>query len=250
MKCTGIHAGALCSENSVSYIHWNRCQSDWEAVIERLDPEIDVLLFPYPHSIPAETFSWSMNSSNGTRSNSEERGEMKMMGSDTNQPCINRNNTSAADTVNEEISQTSNSANFPMGMDHINNTNKIKAKKKRLIVLEASWNYAKTMAQQIIEYREKLHLPAIPSIILHDVTGQYWRFHAEGHAAVSTIEAIAHTAKAANINEYEVDKLLTLFRVQKYRVLKNCQTKKVPRAIEVSGVGIGSWKEVVAINIS
>ncbi len=41
------------------------------------------------------------------------------------------------------------------------------------------------------------------------------------------------------------DDLLVLFRVQKYRVLKKIdEGGKIPRAVEVSGCGVGSWKEL------
>jgi hypothetical protein len=39
------------------------------------------------------------------------------------------------------------------------------------------------------------HLPPLPCVIWKDLTGEYWRFHHEGHSAVSTVEAIAHTAR-------------------------------------------------------
>ena len=89
------------------------------------------------------------------------------------------------------------------------------------------------------------------------ITGQYWRFQEHGHSAVSTIEAIAHTALTAaramnntcmaSKNESDCDKLfeslLLLFQVQKYRVLKRVSSEggRAPKAIKVSGVGLGDW---------
>lgn len=119
----------------------------------------------------------------------------------------------------------------------------------RLLVLEASWGYAKAMSQQIVNYRKQHNLPPLRSVSLHNVVGQYWRFQSEGHSAVSTIEAIAHTARTAGSTEQDENDLLTLFKVQKHRVLGNLKVgAKVPRAMEVSGAGTGSWKEVEVLD--
>eukprot|EP01039_Chlorochromonas_danica_P008247 gene8247-9095_t len=121
----------------------------------------------------------------------------------------------------------------------------------RLVVLEASWAYGKTMAHQIVSCRKEAGLPSLRSVILKNVVGQYWRFQSEGQSAVSTIEAIAHTAKAAGMSEEHCEDLLTLFRVQKYRVLRNTEERgKLPRAMDTTGAGLGSWKEVEVINKS
>jgi hypothetical protein len=105
------------------------------------------------------------------------------------------------------------------------------------------------MAHQISEYRRQNQLPAMKSVILHGVTGEYWRFQEVGQHAVSTIEAIAHTAKAAGASDEVKQTLLTLFKLQKYRVMKTKTTAegRAPRAVEVEGVGIGSWKDVADI---
>ncbi len=67
----------------------------------------------------------------------------------------------------------------------------------------------------------------------------------EGNSAVSTIEAIAHTAKSAGISSLDFDLLLLLFRVQKFRVFQNVRTGgKIPRVIAVSGVGKGAWDNI------
>lgn len=120
-------------------------------------------------------------------------------------------------------------------------------RKWRLVILEGSWNYAKTMAWQIIAYRKERHLPPLPCVILKDLTGEYWRFHHEGHSAVSTIEAIAHTALAAGLSTPQFDDLLLLFRLQKWRVMRSVRDGgKVPKAVEVCGTGLGSWKDITA----
>ena len=81
--------------------------------------------------------------------------------------------------------------------------------------------------------------------MLHGLTGEYWRFHHKGHSSVSTIEAIAHTAQAAGLSPEKKNHLLTFFRVQKLRVLKKIEDGgKVPRAVEVTGTGLGSWKSL------
>ena len=106
------------------------------------------------------------------------------------------------------------------------------------------------MAWQIIAYRKEHDLPPLPCVILKDLTGEYWRFHHEGHSAVSTIEAIAHTALAAGLSSPQFDDLLLLFRLQKWRVM--CSVRgggKVPKAVEVCGTGLGSWKDVSAASI-
>lgn len=60
----------------------------------------------------------------------------------------------------------------------------------RLVVLEASWAYGKTMAHQIVSCRKEAGLPPLRSVILKNVVGQYWRFQSEGQSAVSTIEVL------------------------------------------------------------
>ncbi len=204
VKCTGIHASALCQANTLTYLDWEKPAEKWQSVVESLDPERDIILFPYQNSIPAESFPW------------------------TDPPNYLQNLEGASENNNTTLPLT---------------------RKYRLVVLEASWGYGKTMAQQILDHRRAKNLPPIRSVILTNITGEYWRFQAEGHSAVSTIEAIAHTAKAAGVRNKTVEDLLTLFRLQKYRVLKNTtEGGKIPRAVEVAGVGLGSWKNVSALD--
>ena len=62
---------------------------------------------------------------------------------------------------------------------------------------------------------------------------------------MSTIEAIAHTARAAGLRDSELDHLLLLFRLQKLRVLRAMEAGgKVPKAVEVCGTGLGSWRDL------
>lgn len=125
------------------------------------------------------------------------------------------------------------------------NPNTNVTRRRRLVVLEASWAHGKTMAAQIKSFREQFQLPPIPYVKLEDIVGQYWRFHCEGNAAVSTIEAIAYAAHAAGLSDDLTQDLLILFQVQKYRVLKQVEDGgKPPQALEVAGSGIGSWKQL------
>lgn len=112
----------------------------------------------------------------------------------------------------------------------------------RLVVLEASWQHGKNMARLIRQHRKSLGLQPLQYVKLESIVGGYWKFHVEGHSAVSTIEAIAHTAVAAGLPAQDMDTVLTLFHVQKHRVLENMSTgNKPPRAIVVAGAGIGAW---------
>ncbi len=213
VKCTGIHTGALCSEGSVSYVNWFKDPQVWQEIIESLDPERDVILFPYPHSTLAQDFPWR---------------HCSYVAPDIR--CKHETSPACVEVCNSSI---------PYNKSH----------RWRLVVLEASWSYAKTMAQQIVEHRVAKNLPPIPSVILTNVTGQYWRFQSEGHAAVSTIEAIAHAAAAAGLEDTYIQDLLVLFKLQKYRVLNNGGKRgtKAPRAVKVEGVGIGDWNKIHVI---
>jgi hypothetical protein len=112
----------------------------------------------------------------------------------------------------------------------------------RLVVLEANWANGKTIFNQLTAFRELRGLPPLPTVVLTDLKGEYWRFHEEGLSSVSTIEAIAHTARAAGLPPAEADALLQLFRLQKLRVLGRVQQGgKAPKAVSVSGEGLGSW---------
>jgi hypothetical protein len=206
VKCTGVHASVLSGEGSVSYINWNKPTEEWQAVVEALDADNDVILFPYPNSVPATDFDWDRKSSACEKLSSDATSE---------------------DTV------------F------------VPPKRWRLVVLEASWGYGKTMAQQVIDHRKAKGLSPIKSVILTNITGEYWKFQAEGQSAVSTIEAIAHAAKQAGLSDDKVDNLLILFRLQKYRMLQHTIVGgKIPRAVEVTGDRLGSWKDIALLKES
>ena len=50
----------------------------------------------------------------------------------------------------------------------------------RLVVLESNWINGKTIFNQLNKYREIKQLLPLRTVILHDLQGQYWRFHEEG----------------------------------------------------------------------
>jgi DTW domain-containing protein YfiP len=186
-KCTGMHAIAMAAEDQVSYTIWPRITigGDIAPIIEGLDPDRDILLFPSKDAVSARRFPWL-----------------------------------PSHQVDSQV------------------------KRYRLVVLEASWNHGKTMANQIISYRNEHQLAPISCVILEDVVGQYWRFQREGNSALSTIEAIAYTAAAAGLDTNRMNELLCLFQAQKYRVLDRVSQGGVPpQAIVVEGSGPGSWKE-------
>ena len=85
-------------------------------------------------------------------------------------------------------------------------------------------------------------LAPLRCVKLQNIVGRYWRFHTMGNSAVSTIEAITHTAIAAGATVEDAHTLTTLFRVQRVRVFRNESNKrKPPRAAAVSGNGLGDW---------
>lgn len=146
-------------------------------------------------------------------------------------------------------------------------------RRMRLVVLEASWSHGKTMYNFISQYRQAQELAPLRCVALKDIVGQYWRFHEEGNSAVSTIEAIAHTAEAAGSSSETLQGLTVLFQLQRHRVLssvagsdasvlkvgggaggqsegiekdhKGPERIKKPRAVAVSGSpGLGDWGQV------
>lgn len=277
-KCTGVHVGALCTEGVFQSANWRKdmvptvhghdhgqgttisgnassvhntnlgcpaaakrtldkpppaLREDWKNLVETLDHTRDVLLFPCDDALKAEEFPWhqppvpspqltlpgKVDTMQGVADSAAVLGEC------------------SAVVVGEEGSATGQVA---AGTQVTN-----PGHRWRLVVLEASWNYGKGMAQQLRQHRESVGLPPLRCVQLTDVTGQYWKFQTMGHAAVSTIEAIAYTAQAAGVSEQDVQTMLLLFQLQKYRVIQRIEGGgKVPRAVQVSGAGLGSWKEL------
>ena len=209
----------LSTMDSVRYELWpkEKTPEDWHRLVGGLCPERDVLLFPDRNAVAAADFQWGA------------RGDI------------------APSLASLSLSASSSSSSLSSPDKKTDQSGAAGSNKWRLVILEGSWNYAKTMAWQIIAYRKEHHLPPLPCVILKDLTGEYWRFHHEGHSAVSTIEAIAHTALAAGLSLAQFDDLLLLFRLQKWRVIHSMRSGgKVPKAVEVCGTGLGSWKDITA----
>ena len=210
VKCTGITAAPLSAVGTVDCQLWAKDKSpeDWRRIVGGLNPDRDVLLFPSSEAVLATDFPWGPPPASSSTSSSCLPPEAKESKEDKEESRKDRG-------------------------------------RRRLVVLEGSWNYAKTMASQILAYRREQQLAPLPCVVLREVTGQYWRFHHEGHSAVSTIEAIAHTAAAAGLSPAQQDDLLLLFRLQKWRVMRSVKSGgKVPKAVEVCGTGLGSWKDL------
>ena len=123
--------------------------------------------------------------------------------------------------------------------------------KPRLVVLEANWSYAKSMAGWLTE-----QIPALRSVCLANVTGTYWRFQEVGASALSTIEALYHAACQAQATssdcgsgatvagaEASFHRLLLLFEYQRKRMLaaKEKEGKGIPRGLVPAGSGIHDW---------
>eukprot|EP01036_Dinobryon_divergens_P026672 gene26673-35348_t len=200
VKCTGITAAPLSTMDSVRYELWakEKTPEDWNRLVGALHPDRDVLLFPDRDAVVASEFQW------GNRSD-----------------------------IAQSLASLSLASSTAEKQSEVQSGMPTTGRKWRLVILEGSWNYAKTMAWQIIAYRKERHLPPLPCVILKDLTGEYWRFHHEGHSAVSTIEAIAHTALAAGLSTPQFDDLLLLFRLQKWRVMRSVRDGgKVPKAVE------------------
>eukprot|EP00598_Pedospumella_elongata_P008545 CAMPEP_0184994894 /NCGR_PEP_ID=MMETSP1098-20130426/51083_1 /TAXON_ID=89044 /ORGANISM="Spumella elongata, Strain CCAP 955/1" /LENGTH=549 /DNA_ID=CAMNT_0027521055 /DNA_START=20 /DNA_END=1669 /DNA_ORIENTATION=+ len=253
-KCTGVHVGALCEEGTFLAMDWNKklvptvplplynqkyaskdnsqsaekvsnsensqnttkseLREEWQQVVESLDHTRDVVLFPCDTAQQAEAFPWS--------------------------ECPHIHHIDIAGETEGEEEVVKSQETHPKDVEPAR-----VSPRWRLVVLEANWNYGKHMALQIRQHRALLGLPPLHFVQLSNITGQYWKFQTEGHAAVSTIEAIAHTAGAAGCSSDTVDAMLTLFLLQKHRVLKRIEMGgKVPRAVEVSGAGLGSWKDL------
>ena len=206
----------------------------WGPLVASLHPDRDVILFPAEGAILAEDFAW----------NGPNRVKLNEMDEVLESRTSSRDGIGSVET--SVILESSSSVNNTIddGRKTLSeNDDPSKRNKWRLVVLEASWGHGKTIFHQLTAYRKYLNLPPLPCVVLSDlVKGEYWRFHEEGHSAVSTIEAIAHTAFAAGLPLNKYEDLLILFKLQKYRVLNRVlEGGKAPKAVVVSGEGLGSW---------
>ena len=175
----------------------------WADIVTSLDPDRDVLLFPCDNAVDAKAFDWNYNHSQSSSS------------------------TAAPTTTHDSNSNSDATSSSDIGNRNMSTS---KVRKRRLVVVEATWQHGKVVANRINKYRKAHSLPPIPCVKLSNITGSYWRFQDQGHSAVSSIEAIAHTAVEAGSNIDVYNTLLTLFRLQKYRVLSSIQNGgKVPK---------------------
>ncbi len=255
-KSTGVAAAVMALEGQVKIVNWPRSEREWahdyleykdkmakqvDVVLDEINCESDYLLFPGVGSVDAASVDWS---------------------------------TVPLDMAVKSSDEASLQApSMP--------------RKRRLIVIESSWATGKTVYNDLLLGLNAKYGPEMASklkcISLSNIVGQYWRFQAVGHSAVSTIEAIYHAAMVAkncsremtaeqasvpsksvqcsdanNVSEAKTsestvscdepyDALLILFRLQRNRILTDLRSKDrgLPRAMRVSGSGIGDWAIVL-----
>jgi hypothetical protein len=216
-KCTGIHAAAMSLENSVSVAHWKREKG--ETAREKEDiPGDDETCEAEPIWGPV----------------------VRMLDASRDVLLFPDSSAISADKFDWKCQP-----GRPGRADCLAESSDVATPKWRLVVLEASWMYGKSMYRRIVKYRNDHGLAPLQCVTLENVVGGYWKFHNEGHGAVSSIEAIAHAAAAAGLDANSLEAFLVLFRLQKYRVLDRITAGgKPPRAVCVAGVGIGSWKSL------
>ena len=227
-KCTGVHVGALCTEGTFDTAAWTKEIVPACSKVSHSSTVVDGGQSAFTRAPPALREQWK----NAVEALDADRDVLLF-------PC--------EDAVLAEDFDWSSCPYQPPSPVEGSSSSGASAgssnRKWRLVVLEASWNYGKGMAAQIRTHRASVGLPLLHCVQLRDITGQYWKFQTEGHSAVSTIEAITHTAKAAGSSQETVDTMLTLFQLQKLRVLRRIEEGgKVPRALEVSGAGLGCWR--------
>jgi hypothetical protein len=237
---TGVTAATMCLPGQVKVIQWtkDRTAHELDLILEEIDCKQDLILFPGADSVDATQVNWLTNG--------RQSGLLQCAGARAN-----------------------------IGIDKC----EIIPRKKRLIVIESSWTNGKTVYNELkagLNNKYPLEADQIRCISLSNIVGQYWRFQAVGHSAVSTIEAIYHTAIIAKklscteiereeqeqeqnklcdrkIHELEkvvddYDVLLLFFRMQRSRVLTEMKEVdgKLPRAMRVTGTGIGDWNAVLS----
>lgn len=197
-KCTGVHARAMCEVGDVDIVPWNKEQ--YHALVESLDPQRDIILYPNEQAVLPSALH---------------------------------------DILTERLKSSGTNGVGGCGRNG----------RYRLVVLEASWQHGATMARQLQEHRQSLSLPPIIFLTLpkEALVGQYWKFQEVGQSAVSTIEAVAFAAKvfprvpracpaatttatnsatsldcvSTDFGDEQYNHLLTLFHVQRQRVLMN-----------------------------
>ena len=231
----------------VTVVQWPKVKSGIDSdfdvldnVLNEIDCGEDALLFPEEGAVEVGLFPWGNNSNSNCNS-------------------INEQDYEEEENVFKSI-VTSTSKNSMK-------------RKKRLIVIESNWPIGNTMVKTLRlalqSKRGQEEADKLRSVTLREgIIGQYWRFQSVGHGAVSTIEAIYHAALGAargrqemegtsdtvdTQKEYDAEngkysELLVLFRLQRLKLFLNCQEgqgKGLPRAMRVTGHGIGDWTTVL-----
>ena len=227
-KCTGVHAAAMSVAGTVSVQQWRKsgrpadpdnleevASCGWGPVVQKFDATRDIILFPGEGSINIQDLSWPE----------------RIKGRDNVEREKTEDTTASLEKQLEDLSVADQRKNFSAD-------SQAAKKPYRLIMIESTWNGARTIVTWVQKVRAALHLPPLRCVALpQSVSGLYWKLQHVGTSAVSTIEALSHAAKAAGCSEIEAETLLTLFYLQRYRLLKRLQTGdgRPPRAVDVRG---------------
>ena len=149
----------------------------WGAMVTSLDPNRDVLLFPSDGAVCASVFKWSGdNNDNYSGNDSNDNSN----GNDDIGDTAGHDSTSTT-TITPPHTTTATPIPTPTSTHKPVHTPCSRSGQRwRLVVLEASWQHGKTMHRQLTAYRQLKGLPPLRSVIINNVTGQYWRFHEEG----------------------------------------------------------------------
>lgn len=189
--------------------HESVISSGWAKVVQTFNYDRDVILFPSKDALSIQDLSWT--------------------------------ETTSATSDKKESSDDNNDRDYPLEdrlqeMSLFDNSERDQ-EKYRLILIESTWNGAKSIVNHVQKVRVALGLPPLRCVSLPEsVSGLYWKLQHVGSSAVSTIEALTHAAKAAGCDSEEADKLLVLFFLQRYRLLNRIKSDgRPPRAVDVRG---------------
>ena len=165
--------------------HLEDVDTQWGNFVASLDPNRDVILFPGARAISANEFPWGgekrsdgeciglkrekRNANMQMCVDLEQDRKTKEFGLERLESLAERPEGSSVENVEEGI-VTTTTATKPSSS----------STRWRLVVLESNWINGKTIFNQLNKYREIKQLPPLRTVILHDLQGQYWRFHEEG----------------------------------------------------------------------
>jgi hypothetical protein len=195
--------------------------SGWAKVVTSFDHQRDIILFPGGDSINIQDLTWP-----GVDSVDSEGGDVHDSKADEDGGLTDQLESLHIESSNTSPPSSLNTKSPPAPF--------------RLIMIESTWGGAKTIVNYIHLVRSMLHLPPLRCVALPEsVNGLYWKLQHVGSSAVSTIEALSHAAKAAGCASAEAEKLLTLFYLQRYRLMNRVKSDgRPPRAVDVRG----PWK--------